>query len=115
MIVPGVSDGVVSPEARFRLLFARHYPAVFGYAARRFGRDEAGDAAAEVFTVAWRRLDRVPAEPQALPWLYGVARKVVSNQERSTNRRARLRNRLEGPAPASDQLRARESGTGIEV
>jgi RNA polymerase sigma factor (sigma-70 family) len=55
-----------------------------------------------VFTVAWRRLDRVPAEPQALPWLYGVARKVVSNQERSTNRRARLRSRLEGSAPASD-------------
>jgi RNA polymerase sigma factor (sigma-70 family) len=99
----GARDRAVSPEARFRLLFARHYPSVFGYAARRLGRDEAGDAAAEVFTVAWRRLDRVPDEPGTLPYLYAVARKVVANQERSAHRRARLHRRLEGPTPLSAQ------------
>ncbi|MBP1633080.1 MAG: polymerase, sigma-24 subunit, subfamily [Acidobacteria bacterium] len=90
MTVVGAVDRPASPEARFSTLFARHYPAVFGYAARRVGRDEAGDAAAEVFTVAWRRLSRVPAEPETLPWLYGVAHKVVANQERAARRRLRL-------------------------
>jgi RNA polymerase sigma factor (sigma-70 family) len=103
MTALGARDEAASSEERFRLLFARHYPAIFGYAARRVGRDEAADAAAEVFTVAWRRLDRVPAEPGTLPWLYGVARKVVANQERSANRRGRLQGRLAGPVPVSDQ------------
>ena len=90
MTIVGAADRGASPEARFHALFARHYPAVYGYAARRVGRDEAGDAAAEVFTVAWRRIGRVPAEPEALPWLYAVSRKVVANQERSVRRRLRL-------------------------
>lgn len=104
MTIVGAADRPASPEARFHALFSRHYPAVFGYAARRVGRDEAGDAAAEVFAVAWRRLARVPAEPEALPWLYGVARRVVANHERSANRRRRLAARAAaqapGPAPA---------------
>jgi RNA polymerase sigma-70 factor (ECF subfamily) len=79
-----------SPEDRFRAVFSTHYPAVFGYAARRLGRDEAADAAAEVFTVAWRRLSALPAEPETLPWLYGVARRVVANAARSKRRRERL-------------------------
>ena len=32
----------------------------------------------------------MPAEPETLPWLYGVARRVVANQERSARRRLRL-------------------------
>ena len=100
MTVVGTADRAASPEARFNALFARHYPAVFGYAARRVGRDEAGDAAAEVFTVAWRRLSRVPAEPEALPWLYGVARKVVANHERAARRRLRLEAKAAGGAVA---------------
>jgi RNA polymerase sigma-70 factor, ECF subfamily len=38
---------------------------------------------------AWRRLDEVP-DP-ALPWLLGVARRVVANQRRGEQRRERLR------------------------
>jgi RNA polymerase sigma-70 factor (ECF subfamily) len=79
-----------NPEERFRALFARHYPAVYRYAGRRLGREEAADAAAEAFTIAWRRIAHVPAEPATLPWLYGVARRVVANAERSRRRRHRL-------------------------
>lgn len=79
-----------SPEETFRGVFARHYGAVFAYCARRLGRDAAHDATAEVFTVVWRRIRRVPAEPATLPWLYGVARNVVSNERRSLDRRTRL-------------------------
>lgn len=83
-----------TPEERFRALFARHYPAVYRYAGRRLGRDEATDAAAEAFTVAWRKIGRVPAEPETLPWLYGVTRRVVANAERSRRRRHRLATRV---------------------
>ncbi|MBS1195546.1 MAG: polymerase, sigma-24 subunit, subfamily [Actinobacteria bacterium] len=79
-----------TPEERFRALFARHYPAVFRYAGRRLGREEAADAAAEAFTVAWRKISHVPPEPETLPWLYGVARRVVANAERGRHRRERL-------------------------
>ena len=82
-----------TPEERFRALFARHYPTVYRYAGRRLGPDEAADAAADAFTVAWRKIARVPAEPETLPWLYGVARRVVANVERSRRRRQRLAER----------------------
>lgn len=110
MTIVGAADRPASPEARFHALFSRHYPAVFGYAARRVGRDEAGDAAAEVFAVAWRRLARVPAEPEALAWLYGVARRVVANHERSAARRRRLQAKAASaalgavPGPGPDGL-----------
>jgi len=79
-----------TPEERFRSLFARHYPAVYRYAGRRLGPDEAADAAAEAFTVAWRKIGHVPSEPDTLPWLYGVTRRVVANAERGRRRRRRL-------------------------
>ena len=87
-----------TPEERFRALFARHYPAVFRYAGRRLGREEAADAAAEAFTVAWRKIAHVPPEPETLPWLYGVARRVVANAERGRRRRERLAARAAGDA-----------------
>ena len=71
------------PEESFRRVFSRHYGAVYAYAARRVGWDDAPDSTSEVFTVAWRKFRSVPAEPDTLPWLYGVARKVVANHLRS--------------------------------
>jgi len=91
-----------TPADRFRALFARHYAAVYRYAGRRLGRDEAADAAAEAFTVAWRKISHVPPEPDTLPWLYGVTRKVVANAARSRRRRQRLAARAGAdPAPVA--------------
>jgi RNA polymerase sigma-70 factor, ECF subfamily len=60
---------------------------VLGYAIRRTDdRSTAEDAVSETFLVAWRRLEDVPDEP--LPWLLGVARRVVANQRRAAGRRA---------------------------
>ena len=50
----------------------------------------AKDAAADVMLVAWRRLDDVPRGDQARLWLFGVARKVVSEAQRSQRRQIRL-------------------------
>jgi RNA polymerase sigma factor (sigma-70 family) len=79
-------------DDKFELLFGNHYPAVRAYALRRISPDAAQDVVAETFLVAWRRLDEVPAD--ALPWLYGVARRVLANQRRSAERGDALARRL---------------------
>ncbi len=88
-------------EARFRALFDRHYRSVLAYFRRRLPGDDAFDAAEDVFLVAWRRLDDVPDDDQALPWLYGIAHNVLRNHQRSGRRALRLRARLttEPPVP----------------
>lgn len=50
---------------------------------------DAEDVAAETFAICWRRLDIVP-QANPLPWLYGVARRVLANQRRASGRRERL-------------------------
>jgi RNA polymerase sigma factor (sigma-70 family) len=82
---------------RFERLFREHYAAVRGYALRRTVRDAVPDVVSETFLVAWRRLDDVPDD--ALPWLYGVARRVLANQRRSAGRSTALERRLEATAP----------------
>lgn len=62
---------------------------------RRASSSDAADVVAETFLVAWRRHDTMPPEPDTLPWLYGVARRVLANQRRGQHRRGRLRDRLE--------------------
>jgi RNA polymerase sigma-70 factor (ECF subfamily) len=78
----------------YRRIYEAYYPQVLAYCARRVGRDDARDLAAEVFAVAWRRRNAVPLDDKSLPWLYGVAYRVVSHHWRSRGRRLRLQTRL---------------------
>ena len=71
-------------------LFADHHEAIRRYCRRRLDGDAAEDAAADVFVVAWRRIDDVPDGEGSLLWLYGVARNVVARSRRSSRRRSRL-------------------------
>jgi RNA polymerase sigma-70 factor, ECF subfamily len=76
-----------SRARQFEGIFNASYSRVLGYAIRRTDdRSAAEDAVSETFLVAWRRLDAVPADP--LPWLLGVAKKVLANQRRAAGRRA---------------------------
>ena len=77
-------------EAWFERLYERNQPMLRAYCARRVGGDAAQDAVSQVFVVAWRRRDDVPAEERELPWLYGVARRVLSHHWRSKARSGRL-------------------------
>jgi len=87
------------PNDRFESLFEAHHLALLAYAARRCPTvADAEDVVAEVYLVAWRRLEDVPAGDVARPWLYGVARRTIDNQRRGFTRRARLRARLEATA-----------------
>lgn len=77
----------------FRALFEAHYGQVLAYARRRLSEPaDADDIVAETFTVAWRRFHEMPEEP--LPWLYGVARRVLANQRRGRTRWLNLIDRL---------------------
>jgi RNA polymerase sigma-70 factor (ECF subfamily) len=89
----------VQRRVRFELLYARHAPAVKAYALRRSDASLADDVVAEVFLVCWRRLEEMPSDP--LPWLLGVARRVLSTQRRSERRRAALTGRLAAHVPDS--------------
>jgi RNA polymerase sigma-70 factor, ECF subfamily len=71
-------------ERRFDGIYAETYTAIRAYARRRCPPDLAQDIVAETFLVAWRRLDEVPEN--ALPWLYGVARRTIANARRGSRR-----------------------------
>lgn len=79
-------------RARLEALYAEHAVAVHAYARRRTDPASAEDLVAETFLVAWRRLDRVPAD--ALPWLYATAGRLLANHRRGEARRAALTARI---------------------
>jgi RNA polymerase sigma factor (sigma-70 family) len=81
--------------SRFTQLFDTCYESVLRYAARRVGTDAAGDIAAETFSVVWRKFGDIPdKDEETLPWVYGVARRVVANEQRRERRSQRLLARL---------------------
>lgn len=86
-------------RARLEELFTAHAPAVRAYALRRTDPASADDVVMEVFVIACRRPDAVPAEP--LPWLLGCARRVLANQRRSGRRSEALVTRIGAALPAS--------------
>lgn len=89
-------------RARFEQLFRAHVGAVRAYARRRCDAATAEDVVADAFLVCWRRLDEVPEN--ALPWLYGVARRGLANRRRAARRADAVldRSRDEHPRPAFD-------------
>ena len=68
---------------RFAELFDRHFAAVFRFAERRVGHDQAGEVASETFTRAFARRVAYRADAvDALPWLYGIASNLVLHERR---------------------------------
>lgn len=88
------------PDARLTNLFEHHYDEVLAYCTRRIGRSDADDATAEVFAVAWRRIEEIEWA-SVRPWLYGIARRVLANRWRSITRRSRLVRKVNSLAPTT--------------
>jgi RNA polymerase sigma-70 factor, ECF subfamily len=65
---------------RFERIYAEHHDAVRAYVGRRAHESIVEDVVSDVFLVCLRRIDDVPRN--ALPWLYGVARKTLANERR---------------------------------
>ena len=78
---------------RFEAIYREHFESIEAYARRRLPA-RADDVVSETFLVAWRRLEHVPED--ALPWLYGVARRVVSDCRRNSRRQDAVAERLAG-------------------
>ncbi|MFV2177789.1 RNA polymerase sigma factor [Actinomadura sp. LOL_016] len=77
-------------KARFEAVYTASYEPILGYVLRRCSSpDDAADVVAEVFAVAWRRLDDLPAGDGARLWLYGVARRVPARHWEKESRRRR--------------------------
>ncbi|WP_434452008.1 RNA polymerase sigma factor [Lentzea sp. E54] len=64
----------------FSAVYRECYPRVLAYAASHAGTRLAEDITSETFTIAWRKLDQMPAN--ALPWLLGIARNLVRASRR---------------------------------
>jgi RNA polymerase sigma-70 factor (ECF subfamily) len=95
---------------RFERLFEQHFDHVAAYLLSRADRDAAADAIAATFEVAWRRIADVPAHE--LPWLLGVARRVLANARRSHARQAAL---LERMASAARSAAGAEEDAAVAV
>ena len=98
-------------DQRFRRLYLDHERDVRNYCRRRLPTADVDDAVADVFVVAWRRIDSLPVPAEVRPWLFGVARNVVRNLERE----ARRRQRLWGKAAATADRSRREAGPEVAV
>jgi RNA polymerase sigma factor (sigma-70 family) len=96
---PGQAD-----QERFRRLFDDAYRPLLAYALRRTeSAADAEEVVAETMLAAWRRRRELPAGEEAIPWLYGVARRVLANQRRSRSRRRRLERLLQPLTPSSTE------------
>lgn len=60
-------------------------------------REDAADLLSETMCVAWRRVDKLPEEPERQRmWLFTIAANVLANGRRSRRRAAALSTRLRG-------------------
>ncbi len=73
-------------------MYRAHSGAVRSFVHRRARPAVADDVVAEVFVLAWRRLDQAPGDE--LAWLLGIARGVLANRRRGDARQQALHDRL---------------------
>lgn len=90
-----MTEADMERQRRFEALFREHVAGIASYCRwQSRSPGDVDDAVAEVFLVAWRRLEDLPGGEAVRPWLYGTARRVLANQARSQARRGSLQERL---------------------
>lgn len=96
-----MSVNPVRDAVGFRGAFEQNYRVLLAYALRRTScRSDAEDVVGETFTVAWRRVDKLPVDEEGQRlWLYGIARRILSNQHRSNSRDRRLNDKAQALEP----------------
>ena len=93
------------PNVDFEELYRATYPRVLAYSRSMASREDADDAVAEAYAIAWRRQRDIPRNAE-LGWLIGVTRRVLANTRRSRRRAGALHALLDlqprapGPDPA---------------
>jgi RNA polymerase sigma-70 factor (ECF subfamily) len=80
----------------FSDLYEAQIDSVYAYFRRRIAAVNAQDATADTFVVVWRRWQDRPPDDELVPWIYGIARNILANHDRSNRRRSNLRRKLLG-------------------
>jgi RNA polymerase sigma factor (sigma-70 family) len=76
-------------DERLTRLYRETREDLLAFIARRCATaEDAADCLAETYRVAWEKRTRLPADPKARPWLFGVARNAVREERRRGERRA---------------------------
>lgn len=89
------TSSATTRETDFRSLYERAQPDVLRFVQRRCHPSHADDVTAEVFLVAWRRYDDLPADLDGRrAWLFGVARRSLANARRGQDRQEALAVRI---------------------
>ena len=91
-------------------MYREHGGAVRRYVRRRWDAQSTDDVVADVFVVAWRRLPEIPEDP--LPWLLGVARRVLANRRRGADRERSLHERMRWQRPSAGAPAEADRPTG---
>jgi RNA polymerase sigma-70 factor (ECF subfamily) len=100
-----IAASVDDPD-RFTEVFERHFDAIYGFTARRLGRELADDVGAAVFVEAFAGRGRFETDrADARPWLYGIATNLIRRHHRAEGRRLR----------AYAQADARTDGDPVDV
>ncbi|WP_433005570.1 RNA polymerase sigma factor [Kribbella sp. CA-294648] len=100
-----------TPGGQFEQLYRAHYVAVLAYVVRRSADVEAArDVVSEVFEIAWRRREEIPAQ-HVRPWLYRVAANRLGHRYRSDQRELQALRRLATEAATDSAMR----GTAEQV
>jgi RNA polymerase sigma-70 factor, ECF subfamily len=74
-------------RTRFEQVYRDHYAGLWRYVRRRSGADLADEVVADVFAIAWAKIDVFPVSDPA-PWLYRAAANVLSDRRRAAVRAA---------------------------
>lgn len=105
-----VRESLADPEL-FAVLVRRHAPALQRYVTRRIGAGAAEDVVAETFLVAFRqRVGYADDGRDCLPWLYGIATRLVHRHWRSESAQLRLLART-GTDPITEPFTERVDAT----
>ncbi len=84
------SDVIFASPAGFATIFDRHFDAVHAYLQRRIGPDVADELTSQTFLVAFDgRAHYDPAQPDARPWLFGIATNLLRRHHRAEQRQLR--------------------------
>ena len=103
-------ESLADPEF-FAILVRRHAPALQRYVTRRIGAGAAEDVVAETFLVAFRqRAGYADDGRDCLPWLYGIATRLVHRHWRSESAQLRLLART-GTDPITEPFTERVDAT----
>ncbi len=99
-----IAASVTDPD-RFTEVFERHFDAIYGFTARRLGRELADDVGAAVFVEAFAGRGRFETDrADARPWLHGIATNLIRRHRRAEGRRLRAYARTDARGDGSEPV-----------